>query len=299
MTSAPDPRIVYTAASGTPRGTLVILPGVNSGPYLFTGAAAALPEWHILAINPPGTAGVGLGGPFTVSGYAEYVMKVIKDVDGPVAVLGHSLGSFTAQELTRRLISRRRAPSHLVLVSSSPGQPSTTQDMARLQLKAGKAFWPLMREMEARPEQTMRLLFGSWPQRHVKAYQAFLAQRQQHAVKPAIAVAQLTAGGLFSSVRWVSQLGTVSTLVVHGADDVLVGPAGGRMLASLIPGARHLEYPDCGHFPMLEVPSFYADVAAFLESVPEVAVPVTPAGQPERRRSLMHRLLGPYARHWR
>jgi pimeloyl-ACP methyl ester carboxylesterase len=39
----------------------------------------------------------------------------------------------------------------------------------------------------------------------------------------------------------------VPALVIHGADDVLVGVDGGRRTAELIPGARYVEFPQMGH----------------------------------------------------
>lgn len=39
----------------------------------------------------------------------------------------------------------------------------------------------------------------------------------------------------------------VPTLVVHGAEDVLVRPAGGRATAAAVPGARLMELPGMGH----------------------------------------------------
>jgi pimeloyl-ACP methyl ester carboxylesterase len=40
---------------------------------------------------------------------------------------------------------------------------------------------------------------------------------------------------------------TVPTLVIHGLDDTLIDPSGGRRTAELVPGARLLLLPDMGH----------------------------------------------------
>lgn len=40
---------------------------------------------------------------------------------------------------------------------------------------------------------------------------------------------------------------TVPTLVIHGLDDTLIAPSGGRRTAELVPGATLLEVPDMGH----------------------------------------------------
>ncbi|WP_369268230.1 alpha/beta fold hydrolase, partial [Streptomyces harbinensis] len=37
------------------------------------------------------------------------------------------------------------------------------------------------------------------------------------------------------------------TLVVHGLDDTLIDPSGGRRTAELVPGAELLLVPDMGH----------------------------------------------------
>jgi pimeloyl-ACP methyl ester carboxylesterase len=39
----------------------------------------------------------------------------------------------------------------------------------------------------------------------------------------------------------------VPTLVIHGLDDTLIDPSGGRRTAELVPGARLLLAPDMGH----------------------------------------------------
>lgn len=54
----------------------------------------------------------------------------------------------------------------------------------------------------------------------------------------------------------------VPTLVIHGADDPLVGVSGGRATAAAIPGARLKEYPGMGHnLPEELWPEFVADIA--------------------------------------
>jgi pimeloyl-ACP methyl ester carboxylesterase len=40
---------------------------------------------------------------------------------------------------------------------------------------------------------------------------------------------------------------TTPTLVIHGLDDTLIDPSGGRRTAELVPGARLLLVPDMGH----------------------------------------------------
>ncbi len=56
---------------------------------------------------------------------------------------------------------------------------------------------------------------------------------------------------------------TVPTLVVHGADDVLVAPSGGRATAEAVPGAELLVVPGMGHeIPPAVAPAIAAAVVA-------------------------------------
>ena len=56
-------------------------------------------------------------------------------------------------------------------------------------------------------------------------------------------------GAIFASGDRTEALRQVSvpSLVVHGLDDTLIAPSGGRRTAELIPGAHLLEVADMGH----------------------------------------------------
>ena len=54
-------------------------------------------------------------------------------------------------------------------------------------------------------------------------------------------------------------------LVMHGADDRLIPPDNGRLLAEYIPGARFILYPDAGHLFFIErANEVNRDIRAFL-----------------------------------
>src|ERR1700733_5004332 len=79
---------------------------------------------------------------------------------------------------------------------------------------------------------------------------------------------------------------TVPTLVIHGLDDTLVDPSGGRRTAELIPGARLLLVPDMGHDRPREL---WEDLCNAIESPPPPpagawtsSLPPAAAGQPPR-----------------
>ncbi len=249
--------------SGQPQGTLVCIPGLNSGAYMFTGARAVLPQWRIMRLATPGVAGVPLPMPFSIKAYAKHVqqqLQMLPPAAGPLVVLGHSLGGYAAQELARLM---GQQITRLVLVSTSAGQPHTTSDVARMEAAMGQSFWQYMKDLQANPEQGMRPLFGpSFPVQQAAQYQAFIAQRNACAPHGSATLAQLAAGGLFSSVRWAHKL-TQPVLVLHGTEDILVSPQSGKALAASLPNAHLLLLHGVGHFPPLEHYNFWYYVADF------------------------------------
>lgn len=61
---------------------------------------------------------------------------------------------------------------------------------------------------------------------------------------------------------------SVPTLFVHGADDPVVSVRGSEVASRLMPDARLVVVPDCGHLAQLEAPDgFRDDVLAFLAEV--------------------------------
>jgi len=241
---------------------LVILPGVNSGAYLFAGAEQALGR-PVFAFDPPGIGHTSLPLPFSVKAYAKQVEKFLHKKGVPrVDVMGHSMGGFAAQELARLAGPRVRK---LVLVSTGCGQPQTSADMMHLGKVTGHGFWPLMRLVSENPEVGMAWFFSErFVKKNPEAYKAFLAERARYLPNTAVSLAHFSAGGSFSSVGWVGEL-MQEALVIHGTEDLMVSAVAGKELAARLPDARYLELFGVGHFPMLEHEKFYAYVRRFLE----------------------------------
>jgi 3-oxoadipate enol-lactonase len=74
----------------------------------------------------------------------------------------------------------------------------------------------------------------------------------------------------FEAHDTLAQLRAVSvpTLVLHGAEDVLVPPANGRALAAAIPGAEHREIAGAAHHYATDVPDADREVVRFLAATP-------------------------------
>jgi len=246
------------------RGTIVCLPGVNSGAYLMQGIVPVMGErWRILRLNPPGSGGMPLPIPLSTKGYAKLVLDVLgqKGV-GEFVLLGHSLGGYAAQELARMAPGRVK---RLILVSTSRGQPDTAMDIARMQRRIGMSFWELQQLIVKHEGQGHAPLFGpKFAEREPAVFETFLKLRKENLPTQAATLAHLSAGGMFSSVAWVKKL-KMETLVLHGTEDNLVSVESGRKLAQALPHAQWLELYNVGHFPMLEYAGFWEKVRQFAE----------------------------------
>lgn len=243
---------------------LVVLPGVNSGPYLFEDIVPKLGQTHrIIVANPPGCGGTKLPTPLTAQVYAQTVLALLASLEvvGNFTLLGHSLGSFAAQELAKLVPER---VERLVLVSTSIGQPYMARDTLQIAKHTGMSFWDLSRAIGKDAATHMKHFFGpAFPIQNHAGYMAFIAKRQANLASKTVTVAQFAAGGAFSSYAWAHTL-TAPTLVIQGGADILTPPGSARVLAQRIPNARYVEFYGVGHFPMLEHEGFYPCVGRFL-----------------------------------
>ena len=260
--------------TGPVAGTLVCLPGVNSGAYLMEPVLETMPNWRILRMNPPGVAGNALPLPFSVKAYARQVLETLNQHGvGEFVLLGHSLGGYAAQELARMAPERVRK---LILVSTSRGQPDTAIDIAMMQRRIKMSFWELQQLIAKNVGEGHVPLFGpGFSVREPVLFEAFLTARKKHLPTQTVTLAHLSAGGMFSSVNWVRRL-KMPVMVIHGHADNLVSVESGKRLAQALSNSQWLELYDVGHFPMLEYISFWDKVRQFAEDRPMGMVLETP-----------------------
>lgn len=198
-------------------------------------------------------------GPYSIAEMAADALAVL-DAAGEASahVYGISLGGMIAQELALTAPERVRS---LVLGATTAGgdravpiAPTTLAFMQkRGELTAEEAVWasvpynysPRTRHgggQRIAEDIERRLAFPIEPE----PYRAQLAAATDH-----------DAGDRLGSL-------TMPTLVVHGADDALVPPGNGQILADLIPGAELQLWPDAAHLYPTDEPAADRAVLDFL-----------------------------------
>ena len=199
--------------------------------------------------------------PYTIAELAEDAAKVIEALDlGPTNVVGWSMGTFIAQELTIRhpaLVGR------LVLVAGSAGGPSQARPTAEI---AAMLRRNETESVESRVRRTYPLLAApDYMQQHPEDLDLIVWSQSE---KPMPFVCYQRQLGAVMSWHGVGpKLPDVKarTLVIHGDVDPLVPYPNGQYIASQIPGAMLSTYASVGHLPPIEAAErFNREIEEFL-----------------------------------
>lgn len=199
-------------------------------------------------------------GPYTAAEMADDALRVLDEAEVDRAhVVGTSLGGMVAQELA---LAHPDRVDRLVLACTTPGGPRAhpmPQQTVALMAEAAtlEPAVALRRFVEnalspgtaaGRPELVDRIM----------------THRLATAQDPATWAAQAAAGATFDAYDRLGGLGA-PTLVQHGAEDVVVDPRNGELLAELLPDARLDPFAGTGHLFFWEEPErFVSSVSSFL-----------------------------------
>lgn len=179
-------------------------------------------------------------------------------VEGPVTLVGHSMGGMSALAYMSLPASKRPVePTGLVLAATAAGRLCERGLGRLLGTPATAALFGLV---EHAPEHAVRAMVGP-----VCAALGRLRRGASAATAAALAVSALTntsvstAVGFLPSLRVYDQYGGLGaiqarTVVVSGGVDPLTPPAHGRDLAAGIPGAEYVPLPAAGHMLPQEAP---------------------------------------------
>lgn len=225
--------------------------------------AAGLPNLAALAQASVEDRSGLLDLPYTLADLADDAAALLAKLDmSPAHVLGVSMGGMVAQLLALRHPDQVRA---LICLSSSTldfaaASPPTETVMA--------LFGPPPPGREAYIEHALhinKLLHGPVLPHDPERTRRRAAVVYDRGLNPAGTARQLAA--IVAAIGWKKDLPTLEmpVLVIHGDQDPLLLPAGGRDIAESIPGARYVEIPGLGHtLPPVVWPTIMEEMARFV-----------------------------------
>ncbi|MFD9540812.1 alpha/beta fold hydrolase [Streptomyces sp. NPDC060022] len=157
-------------------------------------------------------------------------------------VVGSSMGGMIAQTMA---VNQPARVLTLTSMMSSTGEPDHGRSSAEAQAVLSSPKPPDREGYVAAAER--ELTWASKRYGNPARLRELAAESYDRAYYPAGAGRQLGAMILAGSRSDALRKLRVPTLVIHGLDDTLVDPSGGRRTADLIPGAELLLLPDMGH----------------------------------------------------
>jgi pimeloyl-ACP methyl ester carboxylesterase len=212
---------------------------------------------RVVALDLPGFGGSETPAePISITLFARTVEALAEQLDlGHVAVVGNSMGGFTAAETAIRHPDR---VERLVLVDAAgisiAEAGKVAQRVGRILVSGGGREIPDPLRVLKRPG-FLQIAFGA-VMRHPTLIQRDLLAEQLTAVGAPGFAASLEA---LLSYDFRDRLPEIEapTLVVQGEDDVLVPLGDAREFERRIPRATSLVLEDTGHVPMLERPATF------------------------------------------
>ncbi len=221
---------------------------------------------RVIALDLPGFGGSDMPSePITITRFAEAVEGLCDQLGlGPVAVVGNSMGGFTAAELAIRQPDR---VERLVLVAAAgiyvAQATRASIRLGRLVLAGGDGKPERVRRLLRRPGY-LQFAFGLIMRHPTRLAPDLLVELLNGVGKPGYRAAL----DALLSYDFRDRLPEIAcpTLVVQGTEDVLVPLGDAREFKRRIPGATSLILEDTGHVPMLERPiTFNRALLEFLE----------------------------------
>jgi pimeloyl-ACP methyl ester carboxylesterase len=197
----------------------------------------------VAAVSRGDVAAAGAMIPYSLRDMADDGMGLLTALGIEKAhIVGSSMGGMIAQVMA---ISYPTRVLTLTSMMSSTGEPAYGRPTPAAQQAL---FDPRPSDREGYIATSEREL--TWSSRryaNLGAIRKLAARSYDRAYYPAGAGRQLGAMILAGSRADALKALNVPTLVIHGPDDTLIDPSGGRRTAELIPGARLMLIADMGH----------------------------------------------------
>ena len=237
-----DGKLFYRM-TGTEGKPIVFLHGAGGSGLLFGNQFQAFRDHaQCYFVDLPGH---GASRRFTVNGalktYTDSVISFIGALDGPVALLGHSMGGAVALEVA---LARPELLSNLILVGTGCRFPMS-----------GKILNWLDSEYEHALDRIVRYCFSDSV--HPDLLQT--ARAQMVRTPPDVVRSDFQACAAFNRCDSIHQV-NVPTLIIAGGKDQMTPPDLSRQLAASIPNARLKIIQQGSHLVMLEQPDKFNEI---------------------------------------
>ena len=265
MTAAPSHHDVELAAgrrhyvrAGRGGPPVVFVHGFTDSWHSFEPLFAALGgAFQLIALDQRGHGGSEAGETYAIADFAADAIAFIESLgEGPVHLVGHSLGSIVALRVADQ---RPDLLASLILIGAAksaaghPGLREMRADLAGFEsavprdyvagFQSSTAYTPLKpAQLDIFVDESLKLDLETW---------------------------RRTVDGLLDDPGPGGAPVKVPTLILWGEKDGVFDAAAQKELHAKIPGAKAVHYPDVGHAPHWEVPArVAADIETFLLAQP-------------------------------
>lgn len=245
---------VETQGAGAP---LVLVHGLSASLGVWQADVARYaPHFRVMTYDTRGHGKSSRPARYTLQDHIEDLRALLDTMsNGPVTLLGASMGSYIAQGLASHYPA---SVAKLVLVA--PKCHGTTSSSARILAEHADAI----AGMTHRERQAFLLDKAFSSAAPVSVREAVLALELSDLLDEQAMAAASDALAGFDFRKMLPRV-SASTLVICGRDDILNPPQAEQECAALIPECRYVEIADAGHFPGAEAPDrYYAALDAFL-----------------------------------
>ena len=253
-------------------GDISYLEGGQGNPLiLINGFTNHFRDWHkdftsdlseSCQLFLPNNPGIGLSTShrteFSIEAYADDLTEWILKLNlGKVAVLGHSMGGYIAQEIARRIPEQLSA---LILSSSRMGGRFATPADPRVAEVLTRSYSSIQEEKEASLQILATPEYFDQIRVHRKSVEAEAAQHSAREVHVPEEMKKIQNN---ARLRWIESFGEKQkdyerfkfpTLILVGNEDRIIPPINGIELVRAFPNSWLLKYPKGGHALSLQFP---------------------------------------------
>jgi pimeloyl-ACP methyl ester carboxylesterase len=188
-----------------------------------------------LALRRAGVRGLSA---YTLEDMAKDAIGVLTELDvGPAHIVGVSMGGMIGQALAANAPARVRSLTAIMSSTNHPRLPQAKPNVMRAMARRAKPDETREQSLDRmmRTWNLIRTPNGGLSEAELRARLAAQYDRCWHPQGPQRQLAAIIDAG---DLRHYARLIKAPTLVIHGADDPLARPEGGRDIADHVEGAR-------------------------------------------------------------